>query len=209
MFQQITIIAFAVVVGAVLLHSLLFRLRCGLGTLLRKIMHLLALLLLPQKWNWAGYLYALAFLVGLASFCVLLITGFLPVVLGGRLHGFMLMFHAICAPVFIACTAVVAVIGAARYTFNKKDAELLRCDQGSRRCRLTDSGIGVKAGFWALLVMSLPVTLTMVLCMLPLFGSHGQEVLLDAHRWCALIFALVAIVELYMLIRMEIIKVSK
>ncbi|MHC5093151.1 MAG: hypothetical protein ACYSO2_04535, partial [Planctomycetota bacterium] len=72
-----------------------------------------------------------------------------------------------------------------------------------------DTGIGAKAGFWTLIVMSLPVTLTMVLSMLPIFGTHGQKILFHAHRWCALIFALIAMIELYILIRIGVLKDTK
>jgi hypothetical protein len=74
----------------------------------------------------------------------------------------------------------------------------------SEGCWLTDSGTGAKVGFWILLVLSLPVTLTMVLSMLPLIGTEGQAFLFQAHRWSALFFVWVAIFEFYTLIRMEI-----
>lgn len=191
MFQWISIIGFAVVITGIVLHSLL--LPCGysprfsLGALIRKKVHLLTLLFPEQKLNWPTKIRKLVFLLGLFSFCVLLATGFGPLLFGARLHGYGLMIHATFAPAFIGCAAIVAILGAGQYRFNKQDT-------------------AVKAGFWSLLVLSLPVTLTMVLSMFPLFGTHGQEVLFGAHRWCALIFVLIAIVELYMLIRMEVLK---
>jgi hypothetical protein len=45
--------------------------------------------------------------------------------------------------------------------------------------------------------------------MLPLFGPQGQEFLFHAHRWCALFFALITIVELYMLIRIGVLEDTK
>lgn len=210
-FRWISIAAFVVVSGCLLLHHLVFP--CGykgrftLGSLIRKAVHLLTLLFLEQRLGWAGRIRKLAFLLGLLSFGVLLLTGFLPLIFGGKLHGYLLMIHATFAPVFITCGAVVAVLGAGQYAFNKKDAESVpwsRQYNSGPGCWLTDSGIGVKAGFWCLLIISLPVTLTMVLSMLPLFGPNGQEVLFHMHRWCALVFTLVAIIELYILIRIQI-----
>ena len=145
--------------------------------------------LLLRKMPLTEWLYKIALLFGVLSFCVLGLTGFGPLLLGARLHGYLLMIHATCAPVFIACVAAIAVLGAGRNAFTEKDA------RG-----------GIKAGFWSLLVMTLPVTLTMVLSMLPLFGPSGQEFLFHAHRWCALIFVLIAIVELYMLKRVEVLE---
>ena len=146
-------------------------------------------------------------MLGLLSFAVLVVTGFGPLFLGHRLEGYLLMIHAAFAPVFIGCVAVVAVLSAGKYAFTKKDGEIFssRClGTNAKGCWLADSGIGAKAGFWALLVLSLPVTLTMVLSMLPLFGTNGQGFLFEAHRWCALAFSLVAIIEVYTLIRMEV-----
>lgn len=206
MFRIISIISFLTVLGGIGLHYLMFP-----GALLRKQVHLFTLLFLPQKLGPVGRLRKLAFLLGLLSFCVLLLTGFGPLLFGCRLHGYLLMIHATFAPVFIACTAFVAITSAAPYAFNKKDIEHVPCPcreipNRADGCWLTDTGIGAKAGFWVLIVMSLPATLTMVLSMFPLFGPKGQEFLFHAHRWCALIFALTAIVELYMLIRIEVLK---
>ena len=124
------------------------------------------------------------------------------------------MIHATFAPVFIASVAFIAVTSAEQYAFNEKDLEQIPCPgckpaKLTVGCCLTDTGLGAKLGFWILLVMSLPVTLSMVLSMLPLFGPEGQDFLFQAHRWSALIFALTLIAELYILIRMRAIKDTK
>ncbi|MEN8127428.1 MAG: hypothetical protein ABFR90_06440 [Planctomycetota bacterium] len=196
MFQWISIVGFAVIIAGILLHSLLFP--CGysrrfsLGTLIRKKVHLLTLLFPEQNLNWPAKARKFIFLLGLFSFCVLLVTGFGPLLFGSRLQGILLMVHATFAPVFIGSAAVVVLLGADEYAFRKKDTRSIP--------------LGAKAGFWLLAVLSLPVTLTMALSMFPLFGSEGQEVLFHAHRWYGLVFAWIAMVELYMLIRMEVLK---
>jgi len=212
-FRWVTMIAFVALLGCLFLHHLIFpcgyKSRFSLGSLIRKKVHLFTLLFLPQKLGWSGRLCKLAFLLGLLSFCVLALTGFGPLVFGGHLQGYLLMIHATFAPVFIACAAVVAILAAGRYVFNKKDAEaalhIYKCGRGKEGW-LTDTGVGAKVGFWFLLIMTLPVTLTMVLSMLSLFGSTGQEFLFHAHRWCALVFAMAAIIELYILIRLSVIE---
>lgn len=211
MFQWVSIVSFAAVFGGIFVHSLIFpcgyKPRFSVGSLIRKKVHLFTLLFPEQKLSLPGKIRKLVFLVAVLSFVVLLLTGFSPVLFGSKLQGYWLMLHATFAPVFIACAAIVALLGAGEYRFNKTDAQAIPFVAGRREskgCWLTDSGVGAKAGFWLLLIASLPVTLTMVLSMLPLFGTHGQEFLYDAHRWSALVFGLVAIVELYMLIRMEI-----
>lgn len=206
-----------VVFAGVFLHHLIFpcgyRPRFTVGSLIRKKVHLLTLLFPEQKLSLPGKIRKLIFLLGLLSFCVLLLTGFGPLLFGHKLEGYWLMIHATFAPVFIGCAAIVVLLGAGQYAFNKKDADAIPgrcfCSDTGGRCWLTDSGVGAKAGFWLLAALSLPVTLTMALSMLPLFDTAGQELMFHLHRWCALFFVLTAIVELYMLIRMEVIKDTK
>ena len=62
-------------------------------------------------------------------------------------------------------------------------------------------GLGQKITFWLLVVLALPLILSMVSSMFPLFGTHWQELLLELHRYSALLFALVAIVHIYLVIR--------
>lgn len=209
MFTIVSILGFAAVIGGVVLHHLLFpcgsKQRFSVGTLIRKKVHLLTLLFLEQSLNWGGRFRKLAFLLGLLSFAVLLLTGFVPLLLGGRLEGYWLMLHATFAPVFIACAAVVVITGAQHYRFLKRDcddlADLWASRKARKGCWLTDCSAAPKAGFWLLAALSLPVTLTMVLSMTPLFGTEGQVCLFDLHRWSALAFALAALVQLYLLIR--------
>jgi hypothetical protein len=208
-------IGFGVVFAGLFLHHLIFpcgyKPRFSIGSLIRKKVHLLTLLLPEQKLCLAGKIRKLVFVLGLLSFCVLLLTGFGPLVFGHKLQGYWLMVHATFAPVFIGCAAVVVLLGAGQYAFNRKDADAIEHRFSSRKdgCWLTDSGIGAKAGFWLLAALTLPVTLTMVLSMLPLFGTDGQEWLFELHRWSALLFAWTALVELYTLIRREVIKETR
>jgi hypothetical protein len=216
MFQWVSIISFAVVIVAILLHSLLFP--CGYSprfsprALVRKMIRLFMMLFPERKKSWITKIRKLVFVLGLFSFCVLVVTGFGPLMFGARLHGFPVMIHATFAPVFIGCIALVAILGAGQFAFNKKDTEAFQCGctvGRNSRCWLTDTSVGAKAGFWALLILSLPVTLTVVLSMLPLLGPHGQEFMFCLHRWCSLFFALTAMVELYILIRMGVLRETK
>lgn len=198
MFRWITLISFAAVLGGIVLHYLMFP---------RGYKSRDASAPLPDR-RLRFRFRKLAFLVGLLSFCVLLVTGFGPLLFGGRLHGYLVMIHATFAPVFIACTAFIAVTAVADYAFNKNDVENLprpwwKCPGRAEGCWFTDSGVGAKIGFWLLLALSLSVTLTMVVSMLTLFGTQGQEFLFHTHRWTALVFALIAMIELYMLARMQ------
>lgn len=215
MFRMVSMVGFAVIFAGLFLHHLIFP--CGYkprftaGAIIRKKVHLLTLLFPEQKLNLAGKIRQWVLLVGLLSFAVLFLTGFGPLVCGGKLHGYLLMLHATFALVFIACAAIVVFLGAGDFAFTKKDAEVIPagCKCTGDGCWLTDSGVGAKAGFWMLAALALPVTLTMVLSMLPLLGTHGQELMFELHRWSALMFAWTAIVELYILIRMGVLKDTK
>jgi len=213
MFRLIAFIGFIVIICGIVLHHLLFpcgyKKRFAPTTLVRKKVHLFTLLFPEQSRTWPSRLRKLAFVVAVFSFMVLLLTGFGPVLLGGRLHGWLLMIHATFAPVLIACAAFIAITGAVQYTFSSKDKKFIPspvCQRPtfSEGCWLTDSGIGAKTCFWTLLVLSLPVTLSIVVSMLPLIGTEGQAFLFQVHRWSALVFGWIAIIELYILIRMEI-----
>ena len=211
MFRMISIIAFVAVLFGIILHHMIFpygdKKSFFSFSSIRKKGPLYTLLFPEQKLGMAEKICKCVFMLGLLSFAVLAITGFGPLFFGHRLEGYLLMVHVTFAPVFIGCVAVIAILSAGKYAFSRNDVQMLssRClETNVKGCWLTDSGIGAKAGFWALLVVSLPVTLTMVLSMMPLFGTKGQAFLFEAHRWCALVFSLVAMIEVYMLIRMEV-----
>lgn len=211
MFRWISLIAFAVVIAGIGLHHLLFpcgyKKRFSIGSLFRKLVHLFTLLFLPQHYTWPQRILKLALLLGLLSFVVLFVTGFGPPLTGYRLAGWLLMIHATFAPVLVACAAVIALLGAARFSFLQKDWQTAYSLWRKRQagcCWLTDSGLAVKAGFWLLLAMTLPVVMTMVLSMLPWFGDYWQDWMFHAHRYSVLVFALAVLVELYLLVRWEV-----
>ena len=116
----------------------------------------------------------LAALAALACAVILSLTGFGPGLTGSHLHGFTLMVHVSCAPVFLLAMAFLAVTWAG-------DNDL-------------SVAISLRAiCFWLILVLALPLTLSIVLIMLPLFGSHGQEVLYGLHKAVAWPFAVAAV----------------
>jgi cytochrome b subunit of formate dehydrogenase len=54
-----------------------------------------------------------------------------------------------------------------------------------------------KVMFWLFLTSGLIVVMTMLLSMLPLFGTHGLHVLLDIHRYAGLLAVVVLVVHFY------------
>lgn len=209
MFREISIFAFGAVLLFIAAHSVIFR--CGFKPVRMVVLQIATLwdLLLGPAPNWIVGIRILAFWGGLLSFGILLLTGFVPLLLGGRMEGVWLMLHVTLAPVFIGCAAVVVLTGAQRYSFQKRDVEQLAALWKARRqkprcCCVMDSAAAAKAGFWVLAALSVPLVLSMALSMTPLFDTDGQHFLFHLHRYSALLFSLAAMITVYILIRGEI-----
>lgn len=207
-FRAVSILFFLIVLGFMALHAIMFPFsasgRWRLSDIVRTKVHVCTLLLLEQKLNGIGRLKKLVFWLGLLSFAVLLVTGFGPLLLGYRLSGWLLMIHATFAPILIGCIALLAVGWAHAMRFQKEDFR-----PPSAGCWLTDSGAAEKGCFWGLVFLSLPLTLSMILSMFNFFGTEGQEFLLVLHRWCALVFAGLMMIFLYVLVRRQISRENK
>jgi len=148
---------------------------------------------LEQKLGLVGAFRKLLYLLALLCFLVLVVTGFYPaLVLQEPIGGYWLTLHAVFAPVFAGCLAVLAVMWAGNCTFNKDDWLFPRV-RGNELLR--------KICFWLIVFLALPVILSIVLSMFKIFGTRGQDFLLQLHRYGALILALVIILHTYLTIR--------
>jgi cytochrome b subunit of formate dehydrogenase len=212
MFRTAAVAGFAAVVAAILLHFVVSKPKFddvfgrdrGLRILdpLRLAVFFKTLLFVEQKWSLLGVLRKLIFLLAILCFVILAVTGFVPrVVFGVAISGWWLMIHATAAPVFAACIAILAVLWADRNRLDKNYWPLLNRILG----RQPKSAVAperhelkLRICFWIILVLSLPVILSAVVSMFPIFGTHGQEVLLQIHRYCTLLLSLFAIVYLYL-----------
>jgi len=188
------------------------------GQILRKLIHLFTLLFVEQRLSPVGVLRKLVYLLALLCFVVLAITGFYPtLVLGKHISGYLLMLHATFALVFAICLAVLAVMWACRHRFNESDwpglqhfLERITLAKSTGEEPLNKSqadgvpGLGQKITFWLIVVLALPLILSIVSSMFPLFGTDGQKLLLELHRYSALLFAMAAIVHIYLVIRTQI-----
>lgn len=163
-----------------------------------------------RKRSLVDILRILVYLVAVFSFVVLAVTGFYPVlILGEHISGYLVMVHATFAPVFAVCLAVLAVLWARNCRFAQGDWPWLErivqratlVGSGDGRLPHKRSSLGQKITFWLIVFLAVPLALSIVLSMFPLFGTHGQEFLLGMHRSIALIFAPVAIVHTILLIR--------
>lgn len=199
MYQKIAIIAFLITLACIVLHRIVVpsnKRLPGNST--------------GNKLSIIGMLRILVYLAVLFCFVVLAMTGFYPtLVLGKHISGYLVMVHATFAPVFAVCLAVLAVMWSRRWRFTSGDwplFERLVRWATSAKSPVADtydqsSGFGKKISFWLIIFLALPLILSIVLSMFPLFGTHWQELLLGMHRYTALVFAMVAILHTYFIIR--------
>lgn len=212
MFRTAAVAGFAAAVAAILLHFVVSKPKFddvfgkdrGLRVLdpLRLVIFFVTLLFVEQKWSLIGVLRKLVFLLSILCFLILVVTGFVPrVVFGTVISGWWLMIHATAAPVFAACVAILAVLWADRNRLDKNYWPLLNRmlkRQPQSTAAPEKHELNLRICFWVILTMSLPVILSAVVSMFPLFGTHGQEVLLQIHRYCTLLLSLFAIIYLYL-----------
>lgn len=210
MFQTISIIAFSVTVGGLALNCIVSPCKQCWRHPLRKLIQLFTLLLVEQKLSPVGVLRKLVYLLALLCFVILAVTGFYPtIILGQHISGYLLMVHATFAPVFAICLAVLAVMWARNCRFTRSDwpwfqrivQRVTLVKSADEEAYHEGSGLGQKITFWLIIFLALPLGLSIILSMFPLFGTHWQELLLGIHRYTALVFALVAIIHTYLLIR--------
>lgn len=217
MFRTVAITGFVAMFAAILLHFVISRPKLDdmfgkdrsmrILDPLRFVVFLITLLFVEQKWNLIGVVRKLVFLLAMLCFAILFITGFVPrVILGRAISGYWLMIHATAAPVFAACMAVLAVLWADKNRLDKNYWPLLnRILQRQPKSTTAPEKheLKLKICFWVVLTLSPVVILSAVLSMFPLFGTHGQDVLLDIHRYSTLLLSLFAIVYLYLAVLTE------
>jgi cytochrome b subunit of formate dehydrogenase len=212
MYQTISIAAFLVVIGLLGVDCLfLSRTKCWLHPV-KSAVHLFTLLFLEQKLSLAGALRKLVFLLALLCFVVLAVTGFYHrLVLNQPITGWLLMIHATFAPIMAICLAILAVMRAGESRFSKNDWPWFeRLIQKVTLVKITDGQthennicVGQKICFWLIIFLALPLILSVIMSMLPYFGTHWQELFIAIHRYSALAFALAVITQIYLLVRVQ------
>jgi cytochrome b subunit of formate dehydrogenase len=211
-FRTVAITAFIAAIAAILLHFIVSKPKFddvfgkdrSLRILdpLRLLVFFITLLFVEQKWSLVGAMRKLVFLLALFCFVILAVTGFVPrVVFGEAISGWWLFIHAIAAGVFAACIAVIAVLWADKNRLDKNYWPWLNWilhRQPKSAVPPQKYELKLRICFWVILALSLPVILTAVLSMFPLFGTHWQEILLQLHRYSTLLLSLFAICYLYL-----------
>ena len=145
----------------------------------------------------------LVYVLGIASFIILILTGFLPILFtGNSLTGVALLLHVVAAPVFAVCIAIVGIIRADSHRFEPGELRnrfgLVTEKNNGKSSKKQVNSVGQKITFWLFLLLSLPVMVSMILSMYPLFGTYGQEVLSHLHGYSALFLVIAVVMSFYL-----------
>ncbi len=146
----------------------------------------------------------LVYILTIASFGILALTGFVPVVFFGKsVSGFVLILHALAAPIFAIGLAIICFLWAHHHRFNNNDWQSLlhftRRKTENIESVPQPTALGRKISFWLILLLSLTVIGSVILSMYPLFSTDGQEMLLRLHGYSALFLLIVVVTRFYLL----------
>lgn len=140
------------------------------------------------------------YLVTLGSFLLLALTGFLPVIiLGAAVSNVALILHLVLAPLFAIGITALALLGSQRHRFNQNDGTHLWkwLRQESLAAPPANPNVWQKICFWSSVTLSVPVMVSTVLMMYPLYGTPGQEWLLHLHGYMGLLMLMVVMLHTY------------
>jgi formate dehydrogenase subunit gamma len=146
---------------------------------------------------WERFLH----LVLLATFVVLAVTAFWASIgWGGPMTGYSLMIHTTCGAVFAVAVAAMLLTWAADHAFADHDCRWLT---GGGCCSVRGDlpagrfNAGDKIYFWLAAPLTLVLLLSMLLSMMPVFGTAGQHLMYDLHRWAGLILLVATLWHAY------------
>jgi|GEM_PF-2773445 len=122
-----------------------------------------------------------------ASFTALALSGFTVRLRDEALTGYLLLLHVCCGAVLAATFTLALLVMAARFGF-----------EAEAKTRTAYSWLH-RLGFWWFAAILIGVIATPLVAMLPLAGTHDQELLVALHR----LLALAAVVLAMLLTRAE------
>ncbi|MBK8946234.1 MAG: hypothetical protein IPM32_13335 [Ignavibacteriae bacterium] len=127
------------------------------------------------------------FLLTTSLFLVLAISAFIPsLIIGGNLTGIFLLIHATAAPFFALSLALVIILYSHQNKFEGKDLQNKIELSNLKSVKLNKIGYQ-KLIFWLFTFFSLPTIISIIISMFPIFGTEGQNILLEIHRYSALV----------------------
>lgn len=129
-------------------------------------------LCLWDKLIYAGFVLALL---------VLAMTGLGTMLFGHPpMSGWFLMLHATAAPSFAIFSALLALVWA---------------DRSRPNCTTSPFAFVQRALFWLVLIAALVVILSAVIPMTPIFGTAGQHLLYEIHRFGSLVLFILVVLH--------------
>jgi hypothetical protein len=141
-----------------------------------------------KRFNWWE---KLVYLGALASVSVLGVTSFYTVLRFGGMHGWWLFAHMFGAGALTAVLPLAALTWCGASRFGQSGPQAGDAAYVPRFFWLP------RVMFWLFLVAGLGVMLTMLVSMLPLFGTEGLEILLDIHRYAGLLAVVALLIHFY------------
>lgn len=145
------------------------------------------------------------------SVIVLAVTSFYAVIAHGAMHGWFLLIHVLAAGAFVGAFALIALLWAVPNLFGRgrpgratsndddddDDDDAEDALPASRRQRF---GGLAKLAFWAMLITGVVTAGTMLLSMLPVFGTDDMLDLIAVHRYAGLALVVAVIIHFYLLV---------
>lgn len=145
----------------------------------------------------------LLFPLTLACVIVMALTGFIPpVFFGTHLSGYLLMLHVATSPLFALCIALAGILWAHKHRFQQADWQVFR-SLFSRKLsgQLTKSiknEFWNKVCFWSVIILAVVAISSIVASMYKIFGTHGQELLLQFHRYSTLLLIILTTIYTFL-----------
>jgi hypothetical protein len=146
-------------------------------------------------------IFCTSYLLGIASICLLVITGLLPVLITGKhLSGLFLIVHVTVAPVLVISATIWILFTVHKMRFDSDDLSAIK-NLFSGVDEKSDFLYVYKIGFWMIFILIVLAIVSIILMMYPLFGADGQEKLLVTHRYSTLLLFFVFQYQIYLKLR--------
>jgi len=207
MYQICLIIGFVLVLAAIVLHQKSMRdvitVKSGGNNRVPTQKSLVQIIM--QK-SFGQLIVMLIHLATFLCFVVLAVTGFYPALFTGEpLSGYSLMLHATASPVLAVCLVALVLVRAHCNRFDRKDWDHLQTSFSwksfdEHNAASSATVIWSKIFFWLMILLSLPVMLSIVLSMFPIFGTSWQEFFYHLHRYFTLLFVMSGVLFAYLTI---------
>jgi len=129
------------------------------------------------------------------SFLVLAFSGFLgPVLFGDHMTGILLTLHLLVAPLFAISAALLTLFWAPSHFFTASEFRQLTAmlrpksegDAANRR------DVFRKSFFWLLSILSVFLVVPILVSMTAILSANGLNMMLEVHRYSAIIFTMFA-----------------